>query len=69
MHQTFCQQAEIFNQTEGFEKDEISSTGKEALVLLYGSSTGEGLDNLQKMLSKEPCSGTTTNSATSFSNC
>ena len=68
MHQTFCQQAEIFNQTEGFEKDEIIATGKEALVLLCVSSTGEGLDNLQKILSKE-CSGRTTNSATSFSSC
>ena len=40
----------IFNQTEGFEKDEIFATGKEALVLLYDSSTGQGLDNLQKIL-------------------
>ena len=67
MHQTFCQQAEIFNQRKGFEKDEFIATGNEALVLLC--STGEGLDNLQKILSKEHCSGRTTNSAASFSSC
>ena len=50
MHQTCYQQAEIFSQTEGFEKDEMIATGKEALVLLYGGSTGEGIDNLQKNL-------------------
>ena len=46
IHQTVCKQAEIFNQTEGFEKDLIAA-GKEALISLYGGSTGEGLDNLQ----------------------
>ena len=40
-------QAEIFNQTEGVEKDEIIAADEEALVLLYGGSSGKGLENLR----------------------